>query len=151
MTYAAVRRCIVLVAFASSILALAGWSAAISAQNARSVRDGVYTAEQGERGERVYRADCASCHGTMLEGGGQAPPLTDQDFVKNWSGLALADLFERIQKTMPADRPGQMSRDRTADVLAFLLNANKLPAGPRDLPAAADALSGIRFDAPQSR
>ena len=37
----------------------------------RSVWDGVFTEEQAQRGEPLYRANCASCHGDTLKGSGR--------------------------------------------------------------------------------
>lgn len=126
---------------AISLQVLLGQSASTA-----SVWDGVYTAEQSARGAEAYKADCASCHGYDLSGGGQAPALADRDFMANWKGTALSELFERVQVTMPADRPGELTRERTADILAFLLNANKFPAGTAELPASLDVLKTIRFE-----
>lgn len=53
------------------------------AESVNSVWDGVYTVEQSACGERGYSGSCASCHGTALEGGGQAPPLADRDLAAN--------------------------------------------------------------------
>ena len=82
-----------------------------------------------------------SCHGE------QTPPLTGNDFTSNWNGMSVADLFEKMQVSMPADGPGQLSKDQDAGILAFLLKFNKFPTGARDLPSTADALKGIRFEA----
>src|ERR1700677_4631375 len=38
---------------------------------AASVWDGVYTAEQADRGKALYGKQCASCHGAGLDGSGQ--------------------------------------------------------------------------------
>jgi hypothetical protein len=50
---------------------------------------------------------------------------------------------------MPADRPGQLSGARTADILAFVLKANRFPDGSGELSAEPDALKAIRFDTGQ--
>ena len=112
-----------------------------------STRDGVYTAVQAERGKAAYAKDCASCHAETLEGTGQAPPLTGDEFAANWKGQPLSELFDKIQGGMPADRPGQLSRATNADILAYLLSASKLPAGQTELDSGAEALRKIRFEA----
>lgn len=61
-------------------------------QAARSVWDGVYTAEQAKRGEALYGEHCASCHGAALAGAEAAPALTGFEFSANWNGLTLGDL-----------------------------------------------------------
>ena len=112
-----------------------------------SVWDGVYTADQAKRGETAYLQACAGCHGTGLEGGDMTPPLVGGAFTSNWNNLTVGDLFERIRTTMPLDSPGRLSRPQTADVIAFMLNANAWPAGTTELPPDPPALKQIRIEA----
>jgi mono/diheme cytochrome c family protein len=116
-----------------------------------SVWDGIYSAEQARKGEALYRQECASCHGEKLEGRGQAPPLTGGDFTMDWNGMTLDDLFEKIQTSMPADQPGHLSREQNATLLAFILNANKFPAGAAELPTDGERLRQIRFEAAKTK
>jgi mono/diheme cytochrome c family protein len=120
---------------------------AMLAQQAVSVWDGVYTAEQADRGKVAYAKECASCHGATLDGSGAAPPLAGDGFKSNWTGQSAGDLFDKVQATMPADKPGTLSREQTADILAFLFTSNSFPPGQKDLPSDAAALAKIRFDA----
>ena len=112
----------------------------------RSVWDGVYTEEQAKRGEPVYQKECAACHGAMMTGGESAPPLTGGGFQANWNGLTLGDLFDRIRKTMPQSKPGSLTRQQDADVLAFMLSLNKFPAGKTELYRQSEMLEEIRFE-----
>jgi mono/diheme cytochrome c family protein len=112
----------------------------------RSVWEGVYTEEQAKRGEAVYKKECGACHGEMLTGGESAPPLTGGSFQANWNGLTLGDLFDRIRKTMPQSKPGSLTRQQGADVLAFMLNMNKFPAGKTELYRQSEMLKEIRFE-----
>jgi mono/diheme cytochrome c family protein len=112
----------------------------------RSVWDGVYTEEQAKRGETVYRKECGACHGDLLTGGESAPALTGGAFQSNWNGLTLGDLFDRIRKTMPQSAPGRLTRQRDADVLAFMLSVNKFPAGKTELYRQSEMLKEIRFE-----
>jgi mono/diheme cytochrome c family protein len=117
------------------------------AEAARSVWDGVYTEEQGKRGEEMYRKECASCHGESLVGGGGAAPLTGGAFLSNWNGLTVGDLFERIRKTMPQGALGKLTKQQDADVLAYLLSFNKFPAGKTELQRQVEFLKEIKFEA----
>ena len=119
---------------------------AMLAQQAASVWDGVYTPEQADRGKTVYANQCASCHGATLDGSGAAPPLAGDGFKSNWTGQSAGDLFDKVQATMPADKPGSLSREQTADILAFLFTSNGFPAGPKELPSDAAALAKIHFE-----
>jgi len=130
----------------SRIVLLFAASLACFAQD-RSVWDGVYTAEQSKRGEAAYAANCASCHGAALGGGESAPPLTGGEFMANWNGLTAGDLFDRIRTTMPADRPGQLKREDTADILAYMLNVSQFPAGKTELGHQTEVLKQIKIEA----
>jgi mono/diheme cytochrome c family protein len=115
--------------------------------DAHSVWDGVYTEEQAQRGEPLYRAGCASCHGDTLKGAGETPALSGGPFMANWNGLTLGDLFERIRRTMPQDKPGRLNRQSKADILAYVLSVNKFPAGKAELQHQTEFLREIRFEA----
>jgi mono/diheme cytochrome c family protein len=112
-----------------------------------SVWQGVFTEEQAKRGEPLYSKYCASCHGQQLTGGEDSPPLTGGAFVANWNGLTVGDLFERIRVSMPQDRPGRLTRQQNADILAYVLAVNQFPAGQTELPTETERLKQIRFEA----
>ncbi|HTA40803.1 MAG TPA: cytochrome c [Bryobacteraceae bacterium] len=125
----------------------AGLTLAALGQTSRSVWDGVYTAEQAKRGAALYSMECASCHGLALNGGEMAPALTGGEFLSNWSGLTVGDLFDRIRQSMPADRPGSLNREKNADILAHILSMNQFPAGTMELDQRVDFLKQIRIEA----
>ena len=112
-----------------------------------SVSDGVYTQDQAKRGEDLYVQKCARCHGTDLHSGDAAPPLVGTDFLSNWNQKNMGDLFERVRTTMPSDKPGSLNRQQVADILSYVLNENKFPAGKDELGTQADALKQIQIDA----
>jgi mono/diheme cytochrome c family protein len=113
----------------------------------RSVWDGVYSDAQAKRGQQQYGEQCGSCHGATLEGGESAPALAGGEFLANWTGLTVGDLFERMRTSMPLNKPGKLSREVNADILAYMLSANQFPAGKTDLPRATEVLKDIRIDA----
>ncbi len=119
----------------------------VCAQTSRSVWDGVYTDDQAKRGRALYGDHCGSCHGASLEGGESAPALTGGEFLSNWNGLTVGDLFERIRSTMPQNKPRSLSREVNADILAYIFSANQFPAGQAELPHAAEVLKEIKIEA----
>jgi S-disulfanyl-L-cysteine oxidoreductase SoxD len=123
------------------------WLALLTAQTSRSVWDGVYTEEQAARGRLLYDQQCNSCHGADLSGGDEVPALYGDNFLANWNGLALSELFERIRSSMPADNPGKLNRQQNADILAYVLKFDMYPVGKVELPTQTDALRQIRFEA----
>ena len=120
--------------------------AAVAARAAaRSVWDGVYTKEQAARGDQLYAVHCRECHGESLEGSGPAHALSGPVFTSNWDGVSLGDMLDRTRTSMPLNKPGTLSRQQIADVLAFLLSANKMPSGEAELPRQAEVLNQITF------
>jgi cytochrome c len=116
-----------------------------SPEGSRSVWDGVYSQDQAKRGGALYAKECASCHGNELSGGEEAPPLAGDGFLSNWNGLTVGDLFERIRKSMPQQRPGSLSRQTNADILSFMLQVNQFPAGKKEMDTQTEMLKQIRI------
>src|ERR1700730_15678747 len=136
----------------SSLLRVAGpagliFTVALAAvaQIPRTVWDGVYTQEQANRGKTAYAEQCASCHGVGLGGGDETPAVIGDTFLAKWHNRAVDELFEQVRVSMPADRPGTLSRQKNSDILAYLLAANKFPAGGVELSTQSEALKKIKF------
>jgi glucose/arabinose dehydrogenase/cytochrome c553 len=129
----------------STILAVQAVALTAVAQPSRSLADGVYTPQQANRGKTVYAEQCARCHGADLDGGPETPALTGAKFLANWRNHSADEFFERVRTSMPADRPGTLTRQKTSDVLAYMFAANHLPAGNTELSTQADALKQIAF------
>jgi mono/diheme cytochrome c family protein len=106
---------------------------------------GVYTESQAYRGEKVADTTCIGCHGPGLDGGDSGPKLVGEMFLANWSTQPVAELFDWVRESMPADAPGTLSKEDTAAVLAYILKINKMPAGKQDLSSERDALARIEF------
>lgn len=116
----------------------------------RSVRDGVYTDMQADRGEREYGRSCEHCHGASLEGNPprEVPPLVSDAFMRSWSGKNLRQLFELLSRSMPADNRGGLSAMTYTDLIAYLLRANEVPPGTSALPDTSAELEAISIDKP---
>jgi mono/diheme cytochrome c family protein len=122
-------------------------TAGVQAAQARSTNDGVFTAEQAKRGEGIYKEQCATCHGDNLEGSGPMPPLAGKDFLTNWTGKSVGDLFEKTHTTMPATAPGTLTPEQAADIVAHMLATGKYPAGATALGTKVEELAVIKIDA----
>ncbi len=112
----------------------------------RTVRDGVYTTQQAERGAAVYARECAECHGPTLQEDDGAAPLAGSAFVGVWKAYSAGDLYERMRKTMPKESPGRLSAREYADILAQILRVNGYPAGNTELTDRMELLKQIRFE-----
>jgi S-disulfanyl-L-cysteine oxidoreductase SoxD len=119
------------------------------AAQSKSVVDGVFSDAQAARGEDAYKKDCSSCHGDGLAGDGFAPGLAGSEFLSNWNGTTVGDLFDRIRISMPPSNPGSVSAQAKADIIAHILKANKFPAGQAELAGNADALKAIKLELPK--
>ena len=132
---------------AALLLASAVVAAAQPAMS-RSVKEGVYTAAQAEQGKATYSKKCASCHGSMASTTpDMAPLLNDFTFQEAWKDRSVGQFFDRIRRTMPQNEPGTLSPQATAEIVAYILSANRLPAGNVALPSDSAALTEIRLDA----
>lgn len=100
----------------------------------RTTRDGVYTADQAERGRETYAESCAACHPLDWYKG---------DHMKSWEGATLMGLYDSIATTMPQSNPGSLKRREYVALLAYILSLNELPTGSDELPETADALGKI--------
>jgi mono/diheme cytochrome c family protein len=133
---------------AAALAVSAGIGGVALAQGTVTVLDGSYTAAQAERGNAQYSQNCAACHGSGLTGNGEAPALVGGEFISNWAGLTLGELFERIRTTMPQDNPGKLSRAQYSDILSFILKSNGYPAGQKELDQRTEFLKAIGFVPP---
>jgi mono/diheme cytochrome c family protein len=127
----------------AAVCFLAALGSGIAAQTPRTIWDGIFTDEQEGRGAALYATHCASCHGDGLGGVESAPALTGTTFYANWEGESLEALFERMRSSMPADKPGSLSRAQNADILAHMLKVGGYPAGTTALDGQAGALAPI--------
>ena len=105
----------------------------------RTTRSGVYTAAQASRGNDVYLMQCKSCHTPASH--------TGVTFANSWHGKPLSELYTYIVERMPKNEPGSLQPYEYADVLAYLLKLNEMPAGDEELPADSVALRKIRVEA----
>ncbi|MFI5177148.1 MAG: c-type cytochrome [Vicinamibacterales bacterium] len=109
----------------------------IGAQSAqKTVRDKVYSKDQAARGEKQYAGLCANCHDPAKPppaGKKAGPPLVGEKFLTNWDGRTLGELLTTTATTMPNDGSAVLSDEDTADVIAYLLQANGFPDGPAAL------------------
>jgi mono/diheme cytochrome c family protein len=136
---------------AGAAAVFACWSAAMmtgaaAAQAPASTQDGVYSAAQATRGKTLYDDKCSACHvGDMTGGGdGMASPLAGPDFLKSWDGKDLGEFFAQAQR-MPMGEEKTVTDAQRADIVAYILQFNKMPAGQAELKGDAAALKAIKI------
>jgi mono/diheme cytochrome c family protein len=118
--------------------------AGLGAAQARTIWNGVYSDAQADRGHTMYMQNCSRCHGVNLWGTYEIPPLVGR-FMPYYSGSNLDALFDYISTAMPLDHPGMLPASVNADIVAYLLKANDVPSGAKDLTP--EATKAIRFQA----
>ena len=142
-----------------ALAAVGGNLRAAQAPGKRSVMDGVYTTNQAARGRAQYKKRCVLCHldngqghaavpvipGESLEreGDAEAPAVAGEPFQKKWNGRTAWELYGAMASTMPVGSPKSLSPQEYADLLAFLFELNKFPAGQSELTPAREQLESI--------
>ena len=129
----------------AAILFSAVWTGtrAQSSPPSKSQWDGVFTDAQASRGEALYVDNCIFCHGTNLAGTVLAPPVAGPAFLAKWNRRPLSLVFNIIQTQMPLNLSGHLSPQQNADIVAYMLKKSDSPAGTKDLPGRAEALSTL--------
>ena len=96
-----------------------------------------FAAEQAARGGKVYAATCARCH----------PPgqLEGAPFAIAWNEARVSTLYNVLRNTMPQDKPGSLTDQQYVDVIAYLLQRSKVPAGSAPLAADSVGLRQVRI------
>jgi alcohol dehydrogenase (cytochrome c) len=117
--------------FILALLVIAASSTVLGQQSG----PGIYTAQQAAAGQASYQANCAGCHQQNLGGSGDAPPLRGTQFLTNWGPRTTRELVSFMQLTMPPARPGVMSSDEYAGIVAFILQSNGVAGGNQALTA----------------
>jgi mono/diheme cytochrome c family protein len=110
-------------------------------ETARSVRDGVYSPAQAQRGERLFESICTSCH-ELEEFTGSG------GYLELAEGQSLWETFDYVSAEMPEDDPGSLQPEEYAAVLAYLLRAYGLPSGAAELPVDQEPLESLAIERP---
>ncbi len=111
--------------------------AATASQAPRTTKARVYSQAQAARGESLYMSLCVTCHPTEVYKG---------NVFLTWQGKTLGELMAFLQDKMPKNDPGSMTAEEYADVIAYLLKLNAMPAGTAPLSHDAKVLRGITID-----
>ncbi len=134
---------------AAAVVVAAGVVAALGAgaqDGERTVRDGVFSAAQAARGERLFESICMNCHEmTEFTAAGA--------YLEEVEGEPLWDTFEYIWSEMPEDEPASLEPEDYAAVLAYIFSVYGLPSGDADLPtdeASLEAITIVRPSLPGS-
>ena len=107
-----------------------------------STLSGIYTLEEAEAGKELFLGLCTSCHPIVTHATGE--------FRRKWQGKQLSELFIYMKTSMPKNDPGSLADEDYALALAYLLQANRMPAGKTYLSTDTLELRKIRIDTVRS-
>jgi alcohol dehydrogenase (cytochrome c) len=113
---------------------------------AQKLQQANYEEGQAERGELLYKQNCAACHLADLSGSFEAPNLADNSFRNNWSNRGMQEFLDMLRRTMPPQAPGSLNESQYQDVSAFLLSANAIPASSTVTLTAANSVVFLNGD-----
>jgi hypothetical protein len=114
------QKLIVPIAAFSAALAL---SVTVLAAGGRTTKDGIFTAEQAERGKIVYEKSCKNCH--------QAEFYTEK--LSRYADQPVTAFYEVVSGTMPADNVGSLLTKEYIDVLAYVFSITGSTPGKTEL------------------
>ena len=116
-----------------------GLLASCAEQLPETTADGIFTAEQAQRGEGLFDQHCARCHSIQ--------EFTGRAFETVWVGTPASALYLRIANTMPMDQPGSLGTSQTTALMAHILDSNGMPAGDTPMPGDLEWLTSIQVTA----
>ncbi|HEY6450880.1 MAG TPA: cytochrome c [Candidatus Cybelea sp.] len=104
----------------SAALALLLGACTTASYGGNAVAVGAGATEGGDKkaGAKLFSAYCASCHGAQGAGGGVGPSLRDESRRMNFE--TLASWIEDPEPPMPKLYPGQLNRNQTRDIAAYV-------------------------------
>ena len=107
-------------ALATVLCALLGaCTTATHEKNYVTVGPGALQGGDKDRGEKIFAANCASCHGRQGAGGTIGPSLRDESWRLDYD--ALTSWIEDPEPPMPRLYPSVLSKAQVRDVAAYVL------------------------------
>ena len=122
--------------FGALLFALVGASAGPALAQGGAPAD--LAAQQIDIGSQWFRSRCLECH--------EKGDLTNENFQVKWGGQSAFDLYDIIQRTMPEDEPGGLTRGTYTAIVAYLMKLNGMPTGSAILSSDSAALSAVRLN-----
>ncbi len=101
-----------------------------------------FTSDQADNGEALYQANCLVCHGESLNNGEFGAPLKGNSFSTRWAGISMDNFFNSATE-MPPGGANTFSKEEYADMVAFILRENGIPAGEEALPTDSTQLANL--------
>ena len=94
-----------------------------------------YSEDQADRGRGFFRETCLSCHASS--------EFRGRSFQRQWQGRTVRDLYASVAFSMPDDNPGGLPAQTYTDVIAYILELNRVPAGDGELTSDRDTMRAL--------
>lgn len=107
----------------------------------KTTNDGVYSKAQADGAKKQFDKICAECHAFTVAAKKKPKdlPLGDDPFFENWSDRPLSELVTLIALTMPNDGSATVTDAEALNLVAYILQQNGFPTGPKPLTKASAA------------
>jgi mono/diheme cytochrome c family protein len=99
--------------------------------------------DQVAAGGKLYGDNCAKCHGAGGEGNAKAPPVVGKNAlplepragaqVRKTPFHTAGDVLQFVKANMPPTKPGSLTDDEYAAIIAFDLKANGVDLGGKKI------------------
>ena len=136
-------RSFIFAAAALAVVAVMAIHTPDAAAQTKTVWDGVYTKEQAARGAASFAANCSRCHTADADSDG-GRPLAGKAFWSSFRESTVDRLLDYVSKNMPnGAAAGTLEASTYADLVAFILSHNEIPAGAAELTK--DSAKGVQI------
>jgi mono/diheme cytochrome c family protein len=137
------RSSILFAAAALTAVALTVVTEPAAAAQSKTVWDGVYTQQQAARGALSFASSCARCHEANVNDGEEGKNLAGKNFWQSFRESSVDHLLDYVSKNMPNGAGGSLDAKVYADLVAYILSRNDLPAGAAELTK--DSAVGVKI------
>jgi alcohol dehydrogenase (cytochrome c) len=120
-----------LLVFLTAVAPTPGWAAS------NEVGAASYLGAEASEGSKLFQQQCTNCHLRNLAGSDVVPPLAGGRFLSKWKAKPVSELAIKIRDTMPPEKPKSLTEKASLELTAYLLRANRIPAGKISIAAIA--------------
>lgn len=122
-----------LVLLALALLLSGGLYAVATATNeAQAATNTTYTAEDISEGQKLFLANCATCHGTQAEGSADGPALIGVGAAAVDFQVGTGRMPMQMQGVQAQMKPGQFNEEQTKQLSAYVASLGAGPTIPED-------------------
>lgn len=119
------------------LVSMALYAGTATASDPRTVNDGVYTEDQADIGETLYKQHCLLCHDKKYF----------RPVLKRWENQPIGILFTVMSTSMPESNPGFLTEKEYVDILAYILSLSRYTPGDAELDYRDGALNELTVEA----